>query len=99
MPRKPAAPAVRLQGARLAASIRSTREDRELSAESMARAADLSVDTVRRIERGVVPNPGFFTVVAMARVLDLDLDGLAADAISASGSEPGAADAWSVPGV
>lgn len=56
----------------------------------MARAADLSVDTVRRIERGAVPNPGFFTVAAMARVLELDLDGLAAAAEPAAGPEPSA---------
>lgn len=84
MPRKPASPKLRSQGERLAASIRSRREGRDLSAESMARAADLSVDTVRRIERGVVPNPGFFTVAAMARVLELDLDGLVADVTSTS---------------
>lgn len=88
MPRKPATDAVRRQGERLAASIRSRRHDRDLSAESMARAADLSVDTVRRIERGAVPNPGFFTVAAMARVLELDLDGLAAAAEPAADPEP-----------
>jgi hypothetical protein len=53
----------------------------------VARSADLSVDTVRRIERGTVPNPGFFTVAAMARVLELDLDGLAAGACLATRAE------------
>ena len=40
----------------------------------------LSVDTVRRIERGVVANPGIFTVSAIASELGLSLDDLVAAA-------------------
>ncbi len=50
------------------------------SAEDLARRAELSVETVRKIERGLVANPGFFTVAALARHLDLQLDDLAEQA-------------------
>jgi transcriptional regulator with XRE-family HTH domain len=50
----------------------------QLSAESLARSADISVETVRKIELGDVANPGFFTVVRIARAMDVDLDDFAA---------------------
>jgi len=44
----------------------------------VALLAGISLDTLRKIERGAIPTPAFFTVAAVARVLDLDLAELAA---------------------
>lgn len=53
------------------------------SAAEVAQLAGISLDTLRKIERGAIATPAFFTVAALARVLHLDLAALAA-AISAS---------------
>ena len=42
----------------------------------MAARAGLSVETVRKIEHGLVPTPAFFTVAALARASGLSLDDL-----------------------
>lgn len=47
-----------------------------VSGEDVARSAGVSVETVRRIEKGAVPNPGFFTVAALAQALGIGLDEL-----------------------
>jgi transcriptional regulator with XRE-family HTH domain len=47
------------------------------SAAEVALRAGISLDTLRKIERGAIPTPTFFTVAALARVLDLDLQMLA----------------------
>jgi hypothetical protein len=49
------------------------------SAADVALRAGISLDTLRKIERGAIPTPAFFTVAALARVLDLDLAALARD--------------------
>jgi transcriptional regulator with XRE-family HTH domain len=47
------------------------------SAAEVAQRAGISLDTLRKIERGAIAAPAFFTVAALARVLDLDLSALA----------------------
>jgi transcriptional regulator with XRE-family HTH domain len=47
------------------------------SAADVAARAGISLDTLRKIERGAIATPAFFTVAALARVLDLDLADLA----------------------
>lgn len=47
------------------------------SAAEVAFEAGISLDTLRKIERGAIPTPAFFTVAALARVLGLDLSALA----------------------
>ena len=47
------------------------------SAAEVALRAGISLDTLRKIERGAIATPAFFTVAALARVLDLDLARLA----------------------
>jgi len=44
----------------------------------VAGAAGISVETLRKIETGRIPTPAFFTVVALARVLGVAVDDLAA---------------------
>ena len=64
----------RERGLRLGEILRAARGDRT-SVEVAARAG-ISVETLRKIEHGRVPTPAFFTVVAIARVLDVPLDRL-----------------------
>jgi transcriptional regulator with XRE-family HTH domain len=45
--------------------------------EEVARAAGISVETLRKVETGRIPTPAFFTVATLARVLSLSLDELA----------------------
>lgn len=47
------------------------------SAAEIAQTAGISLDTLRKIERGAIPTPAFFTVASLARVLRLDLNDLA----------------------
>ncbi|MGW0005891.1 helix-turn-helix domain-containing protein, partial [Nocardia grenadensis] len=42
-----------------------------------ARAAGISPETLRKIETGRLPSPGFGTVVSLSRVLELPLEELA----------------------
>ena len=57
------------QAARLAASLRDRREQAELSQEQLAARARVAVATVRKIERGIVIEPGYFTVLALMQAL------------------------------
>jgi len=47
------------------------------SAADVARQAGISLDTLRKIERGAIATPAFFTVAALARALRIDLTWLA----------------------
>jgi transcriptional regulator with XRE-family HTH domain len=57
------------QAERLAAGLRVLREQAGMSQEQLAARAEVSVATVRKIETVVVVEPGYFTVLAMLRVL------------------------------
>ena len=58
------------------------------SAAEVALAAGISLDTLRKIERGAIATPTFFTVASLARALDLDLTSLA-DSVTRSGTRIG----------
>lgn len=64
----------RARGLVLGALLRQARGAR--SVRDVAAAAGLAEETVRKIERGAVPTPALFTVAALARTLDLQLDQL-----------------------
>jgi transcriptional regulator with XRE-family HTH domain len=57
------------QAAQLARWLCDRREQAGLSQESLASRAQVAVATVRKIEKGVVIEPGYFTVVALLRAL------------------------------
>jgi transcriptional regulator with XRE-family HTH domain len=76
MVRTPLTPAERRRGLALGRTLQSARGRR--SAAEVALAAGISLDTLRKIERGAIAAPTFFTVAALARVLGLDLTELAA---------------------
>lgn len=75
MVRMPLTEGERDRGRALGAVLRAARASR--SAAEVAQQAGISLDTLRKIERGAIASPAFFTVVALARVLDLDLDDVA----------------------
>ena len=54
------------------------------SAAGVAFEAGISLDTLRKIERGAIATPAFFTVAALAKALGLDLSELAEALIEAA---------------
>jgi DNA-binding XRE family transcriptional regulator len=65
------------QAGQLAARLRALREERGMTQEQLAAQAEISVATVRNIERVVVVEPSLFTVLAMVRVLGASIDDVA----------------------
>ncbi|MFD0331674.1 helix-turn-helix domain-containing protein [Streptacidiphilus monticola] len=53
----------------------------------MAQAAGISPETLRKLETGRLPSPGFGTVVALCQALALPLDAAAEVWLDAGGSE------------
>ncbi len=62
------------QAERLAARLRALREQRGMTQEQLAARAEISVATVRNIERMVVVEPSLFTVLAMVQVLGTSIE-------------------------
>ncbi|KAB2350033.1 helix-turn-helix domain-containing protein [Actinomadura rudentiformis] len=85
MVREPLSIADRLRGERLGDLLREARGSRSIT--DVALQAGISPETLRKIERGRIPTPAFFTVVAVAGVLEMSLDALLAQV---SPSEPAA---------
>lgn len=48
----------------------------------VAAAAGMSAETLRKIETGRIATPAFFTIVALADVLEIPLDRLAVSTVS-----------------
>jgi DNA-binding XRE family transcriptional regulator len=74
MVRPPLSQQDRDRGARLGELLREARGER--TSVDVAHAAGISVETLRKIEHGRVPTPAFFTVVAIARAVDLPIESL-----------------------
>ncbi|MBW4722106.1 helix-turn-helix domain-containing protein [Saccharothrix obliqua] len=74
MVRPPLTQSDRARGERLGEALRHARGDRSMV--QIATAAGISVETLRKIERGRVPTPAFFTVAALATAVGLSLDTL-----------------------
>lgn len=72
MVRTPLTGPERERGERLGRLLREARADRSMV--EIAAAAGISVETLRKIERGRIPTPTFFTVAAIAAAVDLSLD-------------------------
>ncbi len=75
MVRIPLSPEQRAAGLALGAELRAARAGRPMT--TVADAAGISVETLRKIETGRIPTPSFATVVAVAAAVDLSLDLLA----------------------
>lgn len=87
MVRPPLSPAERARGERLGAFLRQARGTRSMA--EVAAASGVPVETLRKIETGRIATPAFFTVVALATALGVDLDRLAArSAMTAADEAP-----------
>ncbi|MEV0596994.1 helix-turn-helix domain-containing protein [Nonomuraea cavernae] len=75
MVRPPLTPEERLRGERLGLLLRQARGERSIV--EVAAAAGMSAETLRKIETGRIATPAFFTIAALAEVLDIPLDHLA----------------------
>jgi transcriptional regulator with XRE-family HTH domain len=84
MVRTPLTEDERVRGAALGRALQQARGRR--SAAEVALRAGISLDTLRKIERGAIATPAFFTVAALARVLEVDLVALASVADAAGGN-------------
>jgi transcriptional regulator with XRE-family HTH domain len=78
MVRPPLSQDERDRGEVLGRLLREARADRSMV--EVAAAAGISVETLRKIERGRIPTPAFFTVTAIAGAVGLALDELIARA-------------------
>jgi transcriptional regulator with XRE-family HTH domain len=74
--RRPLSAEERKHGRRLGARLASERAKSGWSAQEVATAAHLSIDTLRSMETGRVATPAFLTVARLAEVLGLSLDDL-----------------------
>lgn len=88
MVRLPLSPADRERGERLGRLLRDARGERPLA--EVAHTADISPETLRKIETGRIPTPAFFTVAALAGALGLSLDALGAAAAPSTAGDPAA---------
>ncbi|OFZ55584.1 MAG: hypothetical protein A3D92_02440 [Bacteroidetes bacterium RIFCSPHIGHO2_02_FULL_44_7] len=57
-------------------TIRKYRQDKKMSQEALARAANLSLPTIVKIESGETPNPSIDTVKKLAAALGVGVDEL-----------------------
>ena len=57
-------------------TIRKYRQEKEMSQEALARAADLSLPTIVKIESGETPNPSIDTVQKIAKAFGVSIDDL-----------------------
>ncbi|MFE9107426.1 helix-turn-helix transcriptional regulator [Actinomadura geliboluensis] len=76
MVRQPLTPEQIEAGRRLGALLRKARAGRDLT--DVALAAGISPETLRKIETGRLPTPGFGTIVRLGEALDIPVQDLAA---------------------
>ncbi|WP_436495656.1 helix-turn-helix domain-containing protein [Actinokineospora sp. HUAS TT18] len=74
MVRPPLSEDEKLRGELLGEALRAARGERSMV--EVAAAAGISVETLRKIERGRVPTPAFFTVAAIAGAIGVPLEDL-----------------------
>ncbi|WP_081633301.1 helix-turn-helix transcriptional regulator [Mycobacterium sp. 360MFTsu5.1] len=75
MPRPALTEHERLQGEKLGAELRRLRGGR--TAAEVSNAAGVPLDTLRKLEQGGTPSPGFFLIARLARELGIPLNQLA----------------------
>jgi transcriptional regulator with XRE-family HTH domain len=76
MVRQPLTPEQIEAGRRLGALLRHARAGRDLA--EVAHAAGISPETLRKIETGRLPSPGFGTIICLGEALNLPVQELAA---------------------
>lgn len=86
MVRPPLTGPERARGERLGRLLRAARADKSMA--EVAAAAGISVETLRKIERGRIATPAFFTVAAIAGAVGLSLDAVCAAVDAESDEQP-----------
>jgi transcriptional regulator with XRE-family HTH domain len=76
MVRQPLTPEQIEAGRRLGALLRHARAGRDLA--EVAHAAGISPETLRKIETGRLPSPGFGTIICLGEALNLPVQEMAA---------------------
>ncbi|MCI2416555.1 helix-turn-helix domain-containing protein [Saccharopolyspora sp. K220] len=71
----------RQRGELLGQALRAARGERSMV--EIAAASGISTETLRKIEKGRIPTPAFFTVAAVADAVGLSLDELRRDVAAA----------------
>ncbi|PKW17339.1 helix-turn-helix domain-containing protein [Saccharopolyspora spinosa] len=71
----------RRRGELLGQALRDARGERSMV--EIAAASGISTETLRKIEKGRIPTPAFFTVAAVADAVGLSLDELRRDVAAA----------------
>jgi len=84
MARKPLSEEEQEHGRQLGLLLAERRAARRRSASELARESSVSIDAVRSIEHGRVPTPTFLTVARLAAALEISLDQLHAEAVTAA---------------
>ncbi|MDI2129775.1 helix-turn-helix domain-containing protein [Yinghuangia seranimata] len=85
MVRTPLTDEQRDRGRILGQALREARGRR--SAAQISALSGVPLDTLRKIERGAIAMPAFFTVLQLAQALELDLNTLAAEFPAADGEQ------------
>ncbi|MCP2166538.1 helix-turn-helix domain-containing protein [Goodfellowiella coeruleoviolacea] len=83
MVRVPLSQSDRERGERLGEALRRARGARSMV--EVASAAGISPETLRKIERGRIPTPAFFTVLAVANAVGISLDALSTEVAATTG--------------
>ncbi|MGP3919962.1 helix-turn-helix domain-containing protein [Nonomuraea sp. 10N515B] len=65
------------EAAQLARRLRELRTQAELTQEQLAARAEIAVSTLRKIESSAVVEPGYFTIMALLKVLNATSNDLA----------------------
>ena len=60
----------------IAVNLKKLRKEKQITMEGLARQADVSLNTVAKIENGVNKNPKIETVINLCKVLDIKIDEL-----------------------
>jgi transcriptional regulator with XRE-family HTH domain len=86
MVRPPLSPQERARGERLGTLLREARGSRSMT--EVAAVSGIPVETLRKIERGRIATPAFFTVAALAASVGLSLEDVVAYCTDAETGEP-----------
>ncbi len=65
-----------MANSKISTNIKKLRTEKGYSLEKVARLADLSLNTVMRVESGVNKNPTIETLTKIAKALNVGVDGL-----------------------
>ncbi|PIP51259.1 DNA-binding protein [Candidatus Berkelbacteria bacterium CG_4_8_14_3_um_filter_33_6] len=60
----------------IAVNLKKLRKQKQITMEGLARQADVSLNTIAKIENGINKNPKIETVISLCKVLEIKIDEL-----------------------